>query len=616
VIVSEKPAYQFGPFRLDAGDRLLFKNGELLPLPPKAIDTLLALVVNHGRVVEKDELLKTVWPDTFVEEGGLARNISALRKALGDTGDESQYIETIPKRGYRFVADVRQADEVPAEKQVPRRRRGWKLPVAAAAVLLVAAAWFWHADRARHTARGVRSIAVLPLRDLSNDPAQKYLSDGMTEVLTTTLARVRSLRVIAPASVMRRGREVPPLAEIARDFQADAAIQGAVLPSANRVRVTVQLIDTRTGWLLWGATYDRDRGDVLAFEGELAEAIAREVDVKLTPEERQSLAAAGPTGAAASDAYLRGRYCWNRRTEEGLRQAVRYFLEAAGKDPKYALAYAGLADSYALLGSNGYDAMPPREAMPLARAAAERALALDPGLAEARTTLGYVALAYDWNLEAAGAHFRAALDLRPAYATAHHWYGHYWLAAGQPGKAIAEMKRAQELQPVSLPIMVGVGWSYYFARKYDAAIEQYRKALDLDPNFALAHQTLGMALERKGLRREAVAELERAVELSGGSPSAVAFLGAAYGEAGCRRKAAEQIERLRRTAAQRYVPAILFATAYLGTGNRAEVEQWFRKGIEERSEYFVYLRADPGFESLLTDPGLAAALPQELRRPL
>jgi TolB-like protein/DNA-binding winged helix-turn-helix (wHTH) protein/Tfp pilus assembly protein PilF len=615
--VHGKQVFQFGPFRLDPSDRLLFKNGDMLPLPPKAIDTLLALVANHGRVVEKDELLRTVWPDTFVEEGGLARNISVLRKALG--GEETAYIETIPKRGYRFVAEVREAPEGAAPEPHTTAGRHWKRPVAIVAGVALAVAavvLLWRAYETRRAARSVHSIAVLPLKNLSGDAAEQYVSEGMTEVLTATLGRVRGLHVIPPQAVVRRDGRIPPLAEIARDLRADAAIEGAVLRSANRVRVTVQLIDTRTGWLLWASSYDRDFGDILALDAELAAEIAREVDVKLTPAERRSLAAARPSSPQASEAYLRGRYCWNRRTEEALRQSITYFNEALASDPRYALAHAGLADAYALLGSNGYDAMPPGEAMPLARAAAETALALDPGLAEARTALAYITLAYDWDLPAAAEQFRAALDLNPAYATAHHWYAHYWLAAGQPEKALAEMRRAQELQPDSLPIMAGVGWSYYFDRRYDAAIAQYQQAIRMDPTFALAHQTLGMAYERKGMRREALAELQRAVELSGASASTVAALGAAFAEAGDRPSALGQVELLRQMSEKRYVPAIAYAVIYQGMDDRPELAAWLRKGLAERSEYFVYLRADPAFEAFRNDPRVAAVLPQKLVRPL
>ena len=596
-----QPSYQFGPFRLDTGDRLLFKSGELVPLPPKAMGTLLALVANHGRVVEKDELLKTVWPDTFVEEGGLARNISMLRKALGDAGEDAAYIETIPKRGYRFVGDIAAPPPPPAPP--PRRNyRRVAVAISVLVILAIAATVLWRAAESRRTIHAVRSIAVLPLKNLSNDPSQKYLSESMTEVLTDALARVRGLHVI-PASAVR-GRGDVPLQELVKGLRADAAIEGAVLRSGNRVRVTVQLVDARTGWVLWPAEYNRDFGDVLALEAELAESIAREVNLTVAPP-------AVPRGsnADAAEAYLRGRYCWNRRTEEGLRQAVSYFGEAVQKDPKYAAAYAGLADSYALLGSNGCDAIPPREAMPQARAAAEKALELDPNLAEAVTTLGYVALAYDWDLKVAEARFRRAVELNPAYPTAHHWYGHYWLAAGRPDKALEEMTRAQKLRPDSLPIMLGVGWANYFAGNYDAAIAQYRKALDMDPNFALGRQTLGLAFERKGMHTEALAELERAVALSGGTPSAVAGLGAAYAASGDRRRAGEQLEKLRAASTRRYVPAIIFASLYLAMNDCPQLAAALRQAVQERSEYVIYVHADPSFRPFLDDPRFSGILP-------
>ena len=594
-----KQIYEFGPFRFDADDRLLLRAGEVVALAPKAADTLLALLANRGHVLEKGELMKIVWPDTFVEEGGLARNISILRKALGE-----EYIETIPKRGYRFVAPVSEISGEAAPGP-PRRskKRLWAAGIVGASVaLLVVAGWFWFAAGAS------ASLAVLPLKNLSNDPAQDYFSEGMTEALITNLAKIRTLRVIARNSVMRFQGPAVRLADVARDLGVGAVVEGTVLRSGDRVRITARLIEVKTGRLLWADSYERDLRDVLALQSEVAGAIAREVRVKMTPQEQESLARSRPVDSEAYHAYLKGRYFWNKRTQEALLEAIGFFQQAIDKDPTYALAYAGLADTYALLGSNAYDALPPTKAMPLAKAAALKALKIDEELAEGHASLAYARLSYDWDLPEAEKEFRRAIELNPGYATAHHWYGHYYLAAGELDQALAEMNKAQELDPLSLVINVGAGWCYYYSRQYDRAIEAYRRTLELEPSFALAHHTLGMAYEQKGLYPEAIAEFTKAVALSGGSASTMAGLGHAYAASGQRAKAEEQLAKLREISRERYVPALYFASLYAGLGDRDQALTWLRKAVEERSDYLVYLKLDPTFDALRRDPRFQSVL--------
>ncbi|MGC9969808.1 MAG: tetratricopeptide repeat protein [Bryobacteraceae bacterium] len=597
-----KRIYEFGPFRFDADDHLLLRAGEVVPLAPKAADTLLALLAHRGHVLEKGELMKIVWPDTFVEEGGLARNISILRKVLGE-----EYIETIPKRGYRFVAP---ASEISGEAALapPRRskRRLWAAGVIGAAVaLLVVAGWFWIAASAS------ASLAVLPLKNLSNDPAQDYFSEGMTEALITNLAKIRTLRVIARNSVMRFQGPAVRLVDVGRDLGVGAVVEGTVLRSGDRVRINARLIDVKTGRLLWADSYERDLRDVLALQSEVAGAIAHEVRVKMTPQEQESLARSRPVDREAYHAYLKGRYLWNKRTQAALLEAIGFFQQAIDKDPSYALACAGLADTYALLGSNAYDALPPAKAMPLAKTAAMQALKIDQDLAEGHASLAYARLSYDWDLPGAEKEFRRAIELNPGYATAHHWYSHYYLAAGKLDKALAEMNKARELDPLSLVINVGAGWCYYYSRQYDRAIEAYRRTLELEPGFALAHQTLGMAYEQKGLHREAIAEFTQAVALSGASASTVAGLGHAYAAAGQRAKAEEQLARLREIAREKYVPALYFTSLYAGLGDRDQALEWLRKAVEERSDYLIYYKVDPTFDALRRDPRF-----QSMLRPL
>ena len=592
---TERTSYEFGPFRFDAMERVLYRGAEVVPLTPKVADTLLILLSRRGSVVEKAELLRLVWPDTFVEEGGLARNISMLRKILEDEAEGCRYIETIPKRGYRFVAPI----EDPGPIATPRRRPGRRgiVAIVAGVALLSAAGAYLAFFRTTQAVRApVGAVAVLPLKNVSSDPGQEYFSEGMTDMLVTELAK-SGIRVIAPGSV-RRLRAGAPLGEVGRQLGVDAVVQGTVLASGDRVRINAQMVDVRTGRLLWAESYGRSLGDVLGLQSEVAAAIAREVSASALPGPAPHRSR--PIVVEAFDAYLKGRFFWNKRTEAGLRKSIEYFNQAVAKDETYAPAYAGLADSYALLGSTGYDAIPPREAMPLARDAAERALKLDNRLPAAHTSLAYCLMAYEWDLEGAEKEFLEALRLDPSYPTAHHWYGHLELARGQVDKAAAQFDEALRLDPLSLAVNVGVGWRSYFARRYDQAIEQYRKTLELDPDFALAHQTLGMALEQKVAHADAIVEFQRAVALSG-SPSSIASLGYAYARAGSREKAAAQLRRLDELSERRYVPSIYRVLVYLGLGDKDRAAAWFSKALAERSEYLIYLQLDPSFDSVRND---------------
>jgi TolB-like protein len=596
-------AFEFGAFRFDPAERVLYRGPERVPLSPKVADTLLVLLTHHGRVVEKNELIQLVWPDTFVEEGGLTRNISALRKALGDDADGSRHIETIPKRGYRFVAPI---GKTPAEAEAGAapRRPGVRFAMAAilvaAALLLVAAGYLVSfMTRHDHAAPRVKSIAVLPLKNISGDAAQDYFAEGMTEVIATELSKT-GLPVIAPASV-RSLRPGAPLEEVGRQLKVEAVIQGTVLQSGDRVRINAQLVDIGTGRLLWADSYQRDLRDVLRLQAEVAGAIARQTSSEAAAGERPGPSRLQAVVPDAYQAYLRGRFFWNKRTEPALRRAVEYFNEAIAKDGTYAPAYAGLADSWSLLASNSYDAVPPREGMPLAKAAALRALELDGGLAEAHTSLAYVTMAYDWDLEPAEREFQQANRCNPGYATARQWHAHCLLAAGRLEEAAAEMRQAQNLDPLSLPVNVGVGWCSYFARRYDDAIEQYRKTLELEPNFALAHQTLGMALAQKHDYPKAIAEFQTALTLSGGA-SAIASLGYAYGLAGSKADARAQLARLVELSHQRYVPAIYMAQVYLGLRDGQGFSSWLSKAREERSEYLIYYQFDPAFDAVRANP--------------
>ncbi len=607
--------YEFGPYRIDTGERLLRRSDELVSLPPKVVETLLVLVQNAGRMVDKGDLMKTVWPDTFVEEGALTRNISLLRKTLGDPGDEAAYIETIPKRGYRFVAPVRTVagepvgavsvgfrDTPPLEdgnldhdatsgpqRSASRSMAKW---IALAAIVLlagiVAVARFIVGDPHPRPVPPVTAaanvLAVMPFRNLANDATQDYFADGLAQELITRLGNLRSLRVIS----LEGGGQKD---EAARS--ANWMLSGTTLRDGGRIRIYAALKDRSTGTVHWANSYERDFQNVLALVSEVAEAIASEIQVSVTAEDRDRLRPRRPPKPEALDAYMRGRYIWNSRTEEGLRRAARYFQQAIDADPTYALAYAGLADSYSLLGSLGTDGMPPREAMPLAKKAALTAIELDPDLADGYASLAYVRLSYDWDLKGAGQEFSRALELNPNSATARHWYSHYFMAAGDLGKAAEQMREALQLEPLSPSINIGVGWCLYYSRQYDQAIEQFRSVAEINASLPLAHLTLGMAYQQKGQFDRAIEEYTRAAALSNNNPASVAALASAYAATGKLAEARRELARLEEMSRTRYVPAFYFATVYYAMGDLPRTFEWGWKAIGERCDYLMYLRVEP-----------------------
>jgi DNA-binding winged helix-turn-helix (wHTH) protein/TolB-like protein/Tfp pilus assembly protein PilF len=609
---EDSSAYDFGPFRLDAVERLLHRNGELIPLPPKVATTLLVLVTNAGRMVEKDDLMKAVWPDTFVEEGALARNISLLRKTLGDAGEKPSYIETIPKRGYRFVAPVRTASEEDrpedsdrkpvASARLPLRWIGSSL--ATLVIVLGGVLFYWQSSpqpRPRPVPQG-NVLAVLPFTTVDSDSSQDYFADGMTQALVTGLTKLGGLRVISLTAQGNTLDESLTVRSVLHDPAVNRVLTGTILRSGGRVRIDAQLMDPRTRTVQWANYYERDLKDVVALEAELAEAIAREIHVTVTAEQRQRLQRSHKVAPAALDLYLRGRYLWNRRTEESLRRAVGYFQDSIKADPAYPPPYAGLAESYALLGSIGIDGMAPRVVMPKAKAAAEKALALDPELADAHSVLGYVKFCYDWDFPAAAQEFTRALELNPQSATARHWYSHYFMATGDLERAMEEMQTAASLEPLSPSINVGIGWCLYYSKQYDKAIAQYRTVVETDPSLALGHQTLGMAYHQKGMYAEAIEEFQQAASFSSNSPASVAALATAYAASGRLAEAQRERAVLEEMSRHRYVPSFYFASISYALGDTANTMKWGLKAVDERCDYLMYLRVEPRVGALAGNP--------------
>jgi TolB-like protein/DNA-binding winged helix-turn-helix (wHTH) protein/Tfp pilus assembly protein PilF len=567
--------YEFGPFVLDPPERLVRHGSARMELPPRAFDTLLVLVQNGGRLMEKDTLMRTVWGDTVVEENNLSQAIYLLRKALRDGEDGVRYIETVPKRGYRFIAPVREIE--PPEAREPDRNgssksgfestsrpepgadsagllessalggvssnsavrdfprksvaRGWMqglvagLAVIAVMALLQAAGWKQRVFGESSTT--IRSVAVLPLQNLSNDPSQEYFADGMTDELITDLAQIHELKVVSKTSTMQYKGTRTLLPQIGRELGVDAVVEGSVLRSGDRVRITAQLIRAATDRHIWAESYDGDLKDVLSLQARVAEAITSQVKLNLTAEESGRLRGARAVNPEAFDLYLRGRFAWNQRSVAGFNKAVDYFNQAIQKDPNFALAYSGLADSYTLLVLYGQGSR-----LPEAKSAAGKALQLNDSLAEAHTSLAAVKILQDWDWQGAEQEFHRAIELNPNFAQAHHWYGNLLLGPqGRHDEAIAELQLAQQLDPLSPIIQADLGFAYFLAGRYDMARQAYQKVAAANPDFIPVHFYLSRYYAQTGEYDSWLKETVKNMRLAG-YPAQVAALQQVYARGG------------------------------------------------------------------------------------
>lgn len=591
--------YEFGPYRLDRTMRVLLRDGSVIPLTPKIIDTLLVLVERAGQPLSKEELLRSIWPDTFVEESNLAQNISLLRKALGHS-----YIETLPKRGYRFAADVRVAgcalvpgarSEASEARVRVRRRRLTAL--AAAALILSSLAVVWFAHR-RGSAAAVRSLAVLPLENLSGDPQQDYIADGITELLTAELAKALPVRVVSRTSAMLYRNVDRPLRTIARELRVDAVIEGSMAMEGGRLRVTIQLIQTATDRHLWAETYDRRLTDIPMIQEEVARAVAHEIKLGMLP-------SAGKRNSAISrdafDAYLRARYYLDQRNGRDIPKAVSWYQKAIEEDPAYAPPYAGLADCYNQLGSVMIGGRSPAESRRLAMASARRALEIDPNLAEAHAALAYSNL-YDWNWDAARLGLETAIRLNPNYAPAHLWIAHYYAARGQFDRALEQVRLAADLDPLSPIIQTQVAWILKFARRYPEAIRQFRNVLADNPDYQWALWQLGGALAGVREYASAIELLRKLTELSNRSASSLEALAQAYALSGRRAEALALVDELEARARKEYVPPHVFVHPYIALGEQDKAFEWLERAHQERSNSMLWIGVDAALDPLRSDP--------------
>jgi TolB-like protein/DNA-binding winged helix-turn-helix (wHTH) protein/Tfp pilus assembly protein PilF len=627
--LQDKYFYKFGPFRLDPGKRRLFRDEELVSLTPKAFDTLLTLVQKSGKTIEKDDLMKAVWPGVVVEENNLNQNITALRKSLGDSRQDSQYIATIPGLGYRFVAEVTRVDiptdsdskqeqtEVipdprvtsenlasPAAQDAPYRRfTPVHLVLAWLAVLGVAAVVYalWKKEK-EVPPETITSIAVLPLENLSGDPQQEYFADGMTDTVIGDLAKIEELRVISRTSSMHYKGTKKSLPQIASELKVDAVVEGTVQRIGERIRVSAQLIHGPTDRHMWAEVYERDVRNVFDLQSEIARAIAAQVKIKMSQADQVRLASRRPVNPKAFDDYLQGRYLfWNKRTEENINKAIGYFESAIQIDPSYALAYAALADCYNSMGTVQMGVLPPTEARIRAEEAASKALEIDPNLAEAHTALGF-AKHFSWSWDLAEQEFKRAIELNPNYAYAHNSYASFLMARGRVEEAIASSNRARELDPLSLTISVQRGFMLENARRYDEAIEQLRSVIALDQNHYQAHWMLGHTYACSGRFAEGVEAAEKAVELSKRTPGALGILGFTYGLAGRKDDAKKILDELLDLNNRRYVTPAAIAWVYISLGDTDRAFVWLEKAYQERSNFMAYLGVVPLADSLRSDP--------------
>jgi TolB-like protein len=550
---------RFGQFEIDEKTGELRKEGTKVRLQEQPLQILQILLEHPDELVAREELRRRVWPtDTFVDfDHGINNAIKRLREVLGDTAEKPRYIETIPRRGYRFVEKI-------------------------------------HSDDRR-----LRSIAVLPLENLSRDPEQEYFADGLTEALITSLAKISALRVISRTTAMHYKGVHRPLPEIAHELGVEVVVEGSVLRSGEQVRISAQLIEASSDTHLWAESYERDLRNVLQLQSEIARAVAKEIQAKLTLGEQEQLARARSVTPEAYEVYLRGRYQWNRRSAEGFRKGTEHFLQAIEMDPNYAAAYSGLADCAGSAGFWGFTS--PAEGCARAKAAACKSLEIDE-TAEAHASLGWALIHYDFDFLTAEHHFQRAIELNPGYATAHQWYAHCLGYSYRLDQSLERVKFALDLDPLSLNVnttYVGVLW---FQRKFDRAIEHCQRILELSPNFATLRWMLANLFQSKGCHDQAIAERRWAVEASGGAPLFLAELGGSYAAAGNRSEALNILDQLRELSKASYVMAYWIALIHASMSEKDQAFQWLEMAYQERSPTLSFLKIDPRLDVLHSDP--------------
>jgi DNA-binding winged helix-turn-helix (wHTH) protein/TolB-like protein len=652
--------YDFGSFRLDPNRHRLLRGGEIVPLSPKAIETLIVLVQNPGKILDRETLMGAVWAGAIVEDGNLTVAISQLRKAFGKESDPDEFIQTIPRVGYRFVAEVREVMEESAPFIVEKHSRWqavmeeelisengassdnappagiesgkaglgngalpqfkalpalvpfrsnvfrWTNPrtLAVMSILILAAIGLLIYSRTANrpklpaTTAEVKSMAVLPLKTLGAKPEDEYLGLGLADALINQLGRMRQI-TIRPITAVKKyaGREPQDPLAAGRELGVEAVLEGSVQADHDKLRVTMRLLRVGDGVALWAGKFDEKFTDIFTLQDSISQQVAQASVLTLSREERQLLTKRYTDNVEAYRLYLKGRYFWNKRTPAALQQSLKYLKQAIEIDPTYALAYAGLADTYALL--VWQEQLPQKEFIPMAKAAAIKALQIDGTLAEAHTPLGFVKFWYEWDFAGAEREYRRAIELNPDYATAHHWYGEFLVLTGRADEGFRELKLAQALDPLSLIISADIGKSFFFTRQQDRAIEQLQKTLEMDADFPMAHLFLAMAYEQKEMHESAIAELQKEANPPGSRTIFKAVLGYIYGRSGHSAEALSILNDLKApTSSMQSLPAYKIALVYAGLGKKKQALEWLGRAKTEHDPFLIYAQTDPNFDSL------------------
>jgi len=576
---QRQTSYEFGPYLLDIAERQLLRSGIPLPLAPKVFDTLVVLVENYGKLLSKDALMRTLWPDSFVEEATLARNVSDLRKALGEGSGNDKYIETVPKVGYRFVAQVKSSAETNSTLIVHRR------------------------TKSRVTVeeigedQSVRSIAVLPFKQFTAGAMDDYLDLGLADALITRLTKVRRISVRPTSAIARYAGVNPDPVQVGSELGVDSVLDGTIQRAGDRIRVTVQLVDVNAGSVLWAEKFDERFTEIFAVEDSISEQVARSLVLELTADEQKLLRKRYTNDTDAYQLYLRGRYHWNKRSSESLKRGVEYFKKAIDLDPGFASAHTGLSDSYTLLVVR--EALPPDAGFAKAKASAAIALEIDEEFAEAHASLGH-AMLHNWEWNDAEEKLLKAIELNPGYPSAHHWYSEHLTAMGRCDESIAELELAAGLDPLSLIISADLGRAFYYARRYDQVQTQEAKTLEMDPNFWLSYLNLGRAFTQQGRHTEAIAALQKAFEISQGT-EALSFLGFAYAASGRTDDALNTLRQLKAQEKKDYVPPYHLAIINAGLEKLDETFLLLERSFDRHSVDLFTLAVEPMFDSIRGD---------------